>query len=63
MWDVLHIFIFYLIQPIESENVMKVSDYSVEGIIASFRMCKYEERPLSQVWLLRNFSTNPLHTT
>jgi hypothetical protein len=48
MGDVLYIFIFYLIQPIESENVMNVSDYSVEGIIASFRMCKYEERPLSR---------------
>jgi hypothetical protein len=30
---------------------MNVSDYSVEGIIASFRICKYEERPLSHIRL------------
>jgi len=40
-----HIFIFYLIQPIESENMMNVPDYSVEVIIAAFQICKCEERP------------------
>jgi hypothetical protein len=38
--NVLHIFIFYIIQPIESENMMDMPDYSVEVIIAIFLICK-----------------------
>jgi hypothetical protein len=43
--NVLHIFIFYIIQPVESENMMNVSDYSVEVIIAIVQICKCEECP------------------
>jgi len=47
--DVLHIFIIYLIQLIETENMMNVPDYSAEVIIATFQICKYEERLLLKV--------------
>ena len=34
-------------EPIESENMMDMPDYSVEVIIAIFQICKYEARPPS----------------
>jgi len=47
MREVVHIFIFYLTKPIESENMMNMPDYSVEVIITTFKMWKYE-CPLSR---------------
>jgi len=47
--DILHIFIYYLIQLIETENMMKVRDYSVEVIIATFQIFYCEECLLSYI--------------
>jgi hypothetical protein len=58
--DVLHIFIFYLIQPIKRENMMNVPDYSVEVIITALQICKYEERPLPRPLPLVGDTCGPL---
>ena len=45
MWDVLYIFIFYLIQHIEGEKIIDALNYPIEVVKGTFQMCKCKERP------------------